>query len=138
MGFQGQAPRRNWRDISPALAQIEALIREKESRTGAEQKMDSQLIYELKMRRGDMLAQGVRTLATDLPYNDQRKVTLDLKVNKVSDALLNQLKRGPPSSTSYRNITAFASRSTLSDRSHRGAVGCDLRPAETGRDDRAC
>ena len=66
------------------------------------------------MRRGDVIAQGVRTLATDLPYNDQRKVTLDLKVNKVSDALLNQLKSyGPPSSTSYRNMTAFASRSTL-------------------------
>src|SRR6266545_2797072 len=34
-------------DMSPqALAQIEALIREKESRVGAQQKMDSQLIYE--------------------------------------------------------------------------------------------
>ena len=114
-GVPGAGATAQLNDISPeALAQIEALIREKESRTGAEQKMDSQLIYELKMRRGDVIAQGVRTLATDLPYNDQRKVTLDLKVNKVSDALLNQLKSyGPPSSTSYRNITAFASRSTL-------------------------
>jgi hypothetical protein len=78
--------------ISPqALAQIEALIRDKESRTGVQQKMDSQLIYELKMRRGDMVAEGVRTIETDLPYTDQGKVILDLKA-KASNALLNQLK----------------------------------------------
>src|SRR5262245_21022429 len=53
--------------------------------------MDSQLIYELKMRRGEMIAEGVRTLQTDLPYDDQGKPILDLKA-KVSDALLNQLK----------------------------------------------
>ena len=90
-------------DISPeALAQIEALIREKESRAGAQQKMDSQLIYELKMRRGDAIAQGVRTLATELPYNDQRKVTLDLKVNKVSDALRNRIGTSSSSLTTWR------------------------------------
>src|SRR5688572_6275922 len=92
-GVPGAGATAQLNDISPeALAQIEALIREKESRTGVELKMDSQLIYELKMWRGDAIAQGVRTLVTDLPYNDQRKVTLDLKVNKVSDALLKQLK----------------------------------------------
>src|SRR5262245_26380009 len=78
--------------ISPqALAQIEALIREKDSRTGAQQKMDSQLIYALKMRRGAMIAEGVRTLETNIPYNNQGKMTLDLKA-KVSDALLIQLQ----------------------------------------------
>jgi Subtilase family len=76
---------------SGALAQIEALLREKETRTGAQQKMDSQLIYELKMRRGAMIAKGIRTLETDLSYNDQDKVILDLKA-KVSDTLLNRLK----------------------------------------------
>jgi len=80
------------KDISPeALAQIQALILEKESRTGTQQKMDSQLIYELKMQRGEMIAEGVQTLVTDLPYNDKGKMTLDLKA-KVSDALLEQLK----------------------------------------------
>ena len=40
-------------DISPeALAQIEALLREKESRSSTEQKIDSQLLYELKMQAG--------------------------------------------------------------------------------------
>src|SRR5215210_4578871 len=39
--------------IAPeGLAQIEALIREKETRTPAEQKIDSQLLYALRMQRG--------------------------------------------------------------------------------------
>src|SRR5262249_23156722 len=78
-------------DISPqALAQIEALLREKGSRTGAQQKMDSQLIYELRMQRGGLIAEGVQTLVTDLPY-DGGELVLDLKAT-VSDALLDQLK----------------------------------------------
>src|SRR5262245_48098191 len=91
-GVPGAGATAQLSDISPeALRQIEALIMEKESRTVAQQKMDSQLIYELKMWRGDAIAEGVRTLKTDVPYNDRRKVTLDLKA-KVSDDLLNQLK----------------------------------------------
>ena len=47
--------------ISPeALAQIDALIREKESRSPTQRKMDSQLIYELKMDRGQENANGLR------------------------------------------------------------------------------
>ena len=80
------------KDISPeALAQIDALIKEKGERTGAQLKMDSQLIYELKMRRGDAIADGVRTLKTDVQYDSEGIMTLDLKA-RVSDALLNQLK----------------------------------------------
>src|SRR5262245_36558646 len=78
--------------ISPqALAQIEALLNEKGSRAGTQQKMDSQLIYALKMQRGEMIAEGVQTLATDLTYASPDKVRLDLKAN-VTEALLNQLK----------------------------------------------
>jgi len=73
------------------MAQIESLLKEKESRSGAQQKMDSQLIYALKMRRGEMIAEGVRTLEMAVQYNNQGKMTLDLKA-KVSDALLNQLR----------------------------------------------
>jgi Subtilase family len=92
-GVPGAGATAQQSDMSPeALAQIEALIREKDSRAGAQQKMDSQLIYALKMRRGEMIAEGVPTLETNVQYNNQGKVTLDLKINKVSDALLNQLK----------------------------------------------
>src|SRR6185503_9465660 len=53
--------------ISPsALAQIEALMREKESRTGVALKIDSQLLYALRMQRGVAIAQGVSALETDV------------------------------------------------------------------------
>jgi hypothetical protein len=78
--------------ISPeALAQIDALIKEKESRTGVQTKLDSQLVYELKMRHGQQVAEGVQAVETDLPYTDLGKVTLDIKAT-VSDSLLNQLR----------------------------------------------
>jgi hypothetical protein len=92
-GVPGAGAKAEQDDISSeALKQIEALIMEKGSRTGAQLKMDSRLIYELKMRSGAMIADGVRTLETDVQYDSQGNVTLDLKVNKVSDDLLNQLK----------------------------------------------
>ena len=69
-------------DISPeALAQIDALIREKESRSPAERKLDSQLIYELKMRSGAQVARGVQTLEADVPYADDGHAVLDVKAN---------------------------------------------------------
>src|ERR1044071_9312678 len=39
-----------------AARQIDALIAEKESRTPAQQKIDSQLLYAAKMNRGEMIA----------------------------------------------------------------------------------
>ena len=54
-------------DISPeALAQIDALIREKDSRTPVQQKIDSQLLYELKMESGRPIADGIFAVETDL------------------------------------------------------------------------
>jgi hypothetical protein len=45
-----------------AVRQINALIAEKESRSPAQQKIDSQLLYAAKMDRGEQIAEGVRTL----------------------------------------------------------------------------
>lgn len=88
------APAQAEQGISPeALAQIDALIREKDSRTGVETKMDSQLVYEVKMRNGLPVAEGVLEVATDLEYvnETQGKVELDIRAN-VSDALLSGLR----------------------------------------------
>jgi len=69
-------------DISPeALAQIEALIAEKESRSPADRKLDSQLIYELKMRAGAQIARGVQTIQADVPYAIDGHAVLDVKAN---------------------------------------------------------
>ncbi len=77
--------------ISPeALAQIEALIREKESRSETERKMDSQLIYEAKMDRGEVIADGIRRLDTDVQYTYDGRPVVDITAN-VSGKLLAQL-----------------------------------------------
>ena len=74
--------------ISPqALAEIDALIREKDSRSGAALKMDSQLIYELKMQNGQPIANGINYLETDLPYTWDGRTILDVKAHVTPDLL---------------------------------------------------
>src|SRR6266542_1036743 len=78
--------------ISPeAMAQIEALIREKESRTAVKKKIDSQLIYQLKMDRGQAVADNVPTVETDVKVDDQGKAVIDITAT-VTDSLLAALQ----------------------------------------------
>lgn len=57
--------------ISPqAAAQIQSLLAEKASRTSAQRKMDSQLLYAAKMAAGQAIAQGVPTLEVDIPMHE--------------------------------------------------------------------
>src|SRR5436190_16022140 len=60
-------------------AQIEALLREKDTRSPAEQKIDSQLLYAWRMQKGLPVAPGVETLEVDLPYADDGHVIVDVK-----------------------------------------------------------
>ena len=78
--------------MSPAaLAQIEALIREKESQQfGSHLKIDSQLIYEIKMDRGEAIANGIASLETDLEIVDSDRIAVDITA-AVSPGLLNLL-----------------------------------------------
>jgi hypothetical protein len=78
-------------DISAkALAQIEALIREKDFRSDAQQKIDSQLISELRMELGQPIAAGVLVAETDLPYAADGHVVVDVKA-RVTDGLIARL-----------------------------------------------
>lgn len=74
-----------------ALQQIEALISEKESRTPAQQKIDSQLIYAAKMDRGEPVATNVQTLAVDVAPDSQGDVVIDITAF-VDDSLLAALE----------------------------------------------
>ena len=57
--------------LSPeAQNQIRALAVEKESRTPAQRKIDSQLIYAARIAAGQAIAQGVSTLQVDVPVRD--------------------------------------------------------------------
>jgi hypothetical protein len=101
--FPGVSAAAQSNDISAeALAQIEALIQEKESRSPTERKLDSQLVYELKMDRGQAVANGVRTLETDLPISDTGKTIVDITAN-VSDGLLSELREN---GADIMNVTA--------------------------------
>src|SRR5229473_1898154 len=61
-----------------AWQQIQALEIDKESRTPAQQKIDSQLLYAIRMRRGQGAAAGVQTLAVDVGADATGIVTVDL------------------------------------------------------------
>src|SRR5665213_799729 len=74
-----------------ALKQIAALEKEKESRTPTEQKIDSQLLYADKMRRGEPIAKGVPVQRVDLDKDDQGRILVDIKAD-VTDALLQYIK----------------------------------------------
>ncbi len=79
-------------DIEPqAAAQIEALLREKESRSPVERKIDSQLLYALKMSRGQLFAAGVAMAAPDLPHDAGNRVILDVR-GEVTTPLLDGLR----------------------------------------------
>jgi hypothetical protein len=78
--------------ISPvAAAQIDALLLEKASRTEAQLKLDSRLIFELKMSRGQPVAAGVDRLANNLPSVADHRLRLDVQAD-VSDSLLDELR----------------------------------------------
>jgi hypothetical protein len=98
------------KEISPqALEQIAALIREKESRNAIEQKIDSRLLYRLKMSRNQAIADGVPTLKSDLTVDERGFVEVDITAN-VGGKLLAALKEMRADITvvlpQYRSITA--------------------------------
>src|SRR6185295_14741552 len=85
-----------------AWQQIQALIEEKESRTAAQQKIDSQLLYAIKMRRGERIAATVQTLTVEVGADDSGRVTVDISAI-IDDQLLNDLRgMGVEVSTVFR------------------------------------
>src|SRR3984893_6885700 len=73
-----------------ALEQIAALEAEKDSRTVAQQKIDSQLLYAAKMRRGLSISSKLQALTVAVGADDSGSVIVD--INGVVDAqLLNRL-----------------------------------------------
>jgi hypothetical protein len=73
------------------VAQMNALIVEKRSRTPAQLKMDSQLIYAAKMARGERVAANVTTLRVNFSDANQRGVVVDVRAD-VSAGLMDQMR----------------------------------------------
>ena len=70
-----------------ALQQISALQAEKASRTPAQQKMDSQLVYALKQSLNQVIAPGITNLRVLVPTESDGRVKVDLEAT-VTQALL--------------------------------------------------
>ncbi len=64
-----------------AARQVDALIRQKQSWTPAQRKIDSQLIFENKKQNKQQIADGVATLETGIELDKQGKVLVDIKVS---------------------------------------------------------
>jgi Subtilase family len=74
------------------LEQIQALLAEKESRTPAQRKLDSNLLYAARQSRGVDVAPGVRSLATGIRVDVRNATVVDVTAF-VSDALLQRLQK---------------------------------------------
>ncbi|MDJ0610904.1 MAG: S8 family serine peptidase [Kiloniellales bacterium] len=74
-----------------AKKQIETLMEEKAARTPAQQKINSQLLYEMKRRRGDPAMRAVPTLRSSIEVARDGTTLVDMKA-EVSDALLDRIE----------------------------------------------
>lgn len=116
--FSNQVPEASaqaGQEISPeALAQIEALIREKDARTPAQKKIDSQLIYQTKINHGQAIADNVSTLNTDVVVDNLGKTTVDITAT-VTNELVATLQAQGAEIISARNgnIRALVSLDSL-------------------------
>lgn len=87
-GAEAQPARR----IGPeARLQIESLRAEKRSRSAAQRKLGSQLIYAARMRRGQAVAPRVRTLRTGLEIAPDGSVLVDVDA-EVTPGLLDRIR----------------------------------------------
>jgi hypothetical protein len=75
-----------------ARNQIQALMREKATRSRGRRKMDSQLIYGMKMHRGEAIAEGVDTLVVTIPRTAAGAAIVDITAN-VGPELLQRLRQ---------------------------------------------
>ena len=73
------------------LQQINALLQEKEARTPAQMKLDSHLIYAIKMSRGEPVAPGVPVQRLSFSIEPGNLVLIDIKAT-VTQTLLAQVR----------------------------------------------
>jgi Subtilase family len=73
-----------------AMKQIELMEKEKASRSPVQQKIDSQMLYEMQKSSGEML-KGMPVLNTGIEPDKSGKVLVDIKA-KITDDLLQQIK----------------------------------------------
>ena len=92
-----------------AARQINSLIQEKESRTPAQKKIDSQLLYAAKENRGEKITNEVSTLEVNVNADEKGLVPVDIQANVTRDLLKSIAKLGGEivfASSQYHSVTA--------------------------------
>lgn len=74
-----------------AVAQIQALLAEKDARTPAQRKIDSNLLYAVKMNRGEAIAAGIGTLQTVVDVGADSTAVVDV-VARQPDSLADTIR----------------------------------------------
>ena len=71
--------------------QVQLLMQEKASRTPAQRKIDSNVLYTIRMMRGQQAAPGVTSLYTGIDLDQNNRIIVDI-IADVTDTLLQQLE----------------------------------------------
>ncbi|MCM3878119.1 MAG: S8 family serine peptidase [Thermoanaerobaculia bacterium] len=74
-----------------AAAQIQALLAEKDARTPAQRKLDSNLLYAVKMNRGEAIAAGISTLQTAVDVGVDSTTIVDIVAHR-PDSLTDSIR----------------------------------------------
>jgi hypothetical protein len=113
----GAAPRKQdpqrLRVSDNALRQMRALLVDKESRTPAQQKIDSQLLYGLKRMRQEPIAAGVESLAIDISVDSAGMVLVDITARNTSEVVTRIQDLGGQVISELRQFGALRARVAL-------------------------
>ncbi len=98
---------------SSASEKMEAILGEKAVRTPAQQKINSQLLYELKMHRGEAIAPGVKTLRTGVKVEADGTTLVDIKAEVTEEVLARIEALGGKVMSSFPQYQAIRARIPL-------------------------
>jgi hypothetical protein len=96
-----------------ALQQIQALRDEKATRTPAQQKIDSNLLLEMKMRRGEAIMQAVPALQTGITLDAKGHTLVDITAEVTQDILDAIVALGGTVVSSFAQYRAIRARMPL-------------------------
>jgi uncharacterized repeat protein (TIGR01451 family) len=92
---------------SAATQQMQLLLQEKSARTPTQQKIDSNVLYTIRMMRGDQAAPGFQSLYTGVDLDDQNRIVVDIVADVTPDLLQILQSAGALVLTSYPDYRAI-------------------------------
>ena len=87
-------------------SQLYELMLEKQSRTPVQQKIDSQLLMAVKMKRHQEVAPGIATMKTDVAYDSEGRAEVDISGEVTGNLFETILKGGGQVANSYPQFKA--------------------------------